>query len=73
MNMTTAPAPSTLAEFAEAVRSFPRVLAVGAGTKPRLSQVAGDFTAISTRALSGIAIGMLETRINFLRRVLRTG
>ncbi len=46
--------PSTPAELADAVRSAPRVLAVGAGTKPRLSQVADDVVRISMAKLSGI-------------------
>ena len=46
--------PSTSIELAEAVRSAPRVLAVGAGTKPRLSAVGPEFARISTRELSGI-------------------
>ena len=45
---------TTPAELAEAVRSAPRVLAVGAGTKPRLSAVASDVVRISTVKLSGI-------------------
>jgi glycolate oxidase FAD binding subunit len=45
-------APPTSAEFAAAVRATPRVLAVGAGTKPRLAQ--SDATPLSTRALRGI-------------------
>lgn len=44
--------PTTPAELADAIRSTPRVLAIGAGTKPRLSQ--SDATLVSTRALSGI-------------------
>ncbi|MEQ1861470.1 MAG: FAD-binding protein [Chthoniobacteraceae bacterium] len=44
--------PLTPAELADAVRATPRVLAIGAGTKPRLSRT--DATPISTRALSGI-------------------
>ena len=46
--------PSTLAELTEALRSAPRVLAVGARTKPRLSQVGDDVTLLSMRALTGI-------------------
>jgi glycolate oxidase FAD binding subunit len=46
--------PTTPAEFAEAVRSHPRVLAVGARTKPRLSQVPDGVTLVSTIALRGI-------------------
>ncbi len=44
--------PSTVAELADAVRSNPRVLAVGAGTKPRLSAVA--CPKLSTLKLNGI-------------------
>lgn len=51
--MTTL-SPATPAELAEAVRSTPRVLVVGAGTKPRLSAVSGDWTRISTAKLRGI-------------------
>ncbi len=46
--------PATLAELADAVRSAPRVLAIGARTKPRLSAVASDVTLISTLGLNGI-------------------
>jgi glycolate oxidase FAD binding subunit len=46
--------PTSPTELAEAVRSAPRVLACGAGTKPRLSQVAGDVVKISTAKLRGI-------------------
>ena len=46
--------PATLTELADAVRSAPRVLAVGARTKPRLSAVPPDVTLISTLGLSGI-------------------
>ncbi|MBI5688787.1 MAG: FAD-binding protein [Verrucomicrobia bacterium] len=45
--------PATLAELAEAVRSAPRVIAVGAGTKPRLAQIAGSCMRISTAKLTG--------------------
>jgi glycolate oxidase FAD binding subunit len=44
--------PKTPSELAEAIRSTPRVLAVGAGTKPRLSAV--DVPKLSTTRLSGI-------------------
>lgn len=47
--MTT---PATPEELAEAVRAMPRVLAVGAGTKPRLSAV--EAPKLSTARLSGI-------------------
>ncbi len=46
--------PSTVAEVADIIRSSKRVLAVGAQTKPRLSQVPDDVTLISMRNLSGI-------------------
>ncbi len=46
--------PSTPAELADAVRSAPLVIAVGAGTKPRLSRVADDVVKISTAKLRGI-------------------
>jgi glycolate oxidase FAD binding subunit len=46
--------PTTPAELADAVRSAPRVLAVGAGTKPRLSRLADDVVRISTAKLRGI-------------------
>lgn len=46
--------PSTVPELADAVRSAARVLAVGAGTKPRLSSVGDEYTRISTVRLSGI-------------------
>ena len=47
-------APHTSAELADAVRSAPRVIAVGAGTKPRLARVGPEFARISTARLSGI-------------------
>ncbi len=46
--------PSTIAELADAVRASPRVLAVGARTKPRLAEVAGGVALLSMRGLSGI-------------------
>jgi glycolate oxidase FAD binding subunit len=45
-------APATLDELRDAVLSAPRVLAVGAGTKPRLSSV--EAVKITTRNLRGI-------------------
>jgi glycolate oxidase FAD binding subunit len=45
-------APATPEELAEAVRDMPRALAVGAGTKPRLSTV--DVPKVSTARLTGI-------------------
>lgn len=44
--------PASLAELVEAVRSAPRVVVVGAGTKPGLTAVEG--VRISTAALTGI-------------------
>jgi glycolate oxidase FAD binding subunit len=52
--MTTPLTPETPAALAEAVLAHPRVLAVGARTKPRLSQVADEVALLSTRALRGI-------------------
>jgi glycolate oxidase FAD binding subunit len=52
--MSASLSPTTPAELAAAVRSQPRVLAVGARTKPRLSQVPDDVALISTRGLRGI-------------------
>lgn len=46
--------PTNVAELADAVRSGPRVIAVGAGTKPRLARVSEEFARISTARLSGI-------------------
>ena len=54
IHMSASLAPTTPAELAEAVRSQPRVLAVGARTKPRLSQVPDDVALLSTRGLRGI-------------------
>ena len=50
MNATLTPA--NTAELVDAVRATPRVIAVGAGTKPRLS--AGNAVKISTAKLSGM-------------------
>ena len=46
--------PANPKELCDAIRSHPRVLAVGAQTKPRLTGPHGDAALISTRALSGI-------------------
>lgn len=46
--------PSTLPELVDVVRSTPRLLAVGARTKPRLSQVGDDVALLSMHGLSGI-------------------
>ena len=49
--------PTTANELCDAIRAHPRVLAVGARTKPRLSAVSpgqGDVALISSRGLSGI-------------------
>ena len=44
--------PTSVAELAEAVRAHPAVLAVGAGTKPRLAETRDGCVGISTRKLS---------------------
>ncbi len=51
--MTALLSPTTVEELADAVRAHPRLLAVGAGTKPALSALDG-FTRLSTRRLNGI-------------------
>src|SRR3954467_2327788 len=45
--------PENLTELVDAVRSTPRLLALGAGTKPRLSAV--DAVKLSTAQLRGIS------------------
>jgi glycolate oxidase FAD binding subunit len=52
--MNTVATPTTVGELADAVRSAPRVLMVGAGTKARLSAVGADIVRISTAKLRGI-------------------
>ncbi|MSU22721.1 MAG: FAD-binding protein [Opitutus sp.] len=52
--MTAVLSPVTPAELADAVRSAPRVLAVGGGTKPRMSRAAADVVKISTVKLRGV-------------------
>ena len=55
MNAIDSPlTPLSVLELVEAVRSAPRVLAVGAGTKPRLSAVGDGVARISMAKLSGI-------------------
>ena len=46
--------PATATELCDSIRAHPRVLAIGARTKPRLSAVGGNVALISTRGLSGI-------------------
>jgi|LauGreDrversion4_2_1035121.scaffolds.fasta_scaffold21920_2 glycolate oxidase FAD binding subunit len=46
--------PASVEELAAAVRSAPRVIATGAGSKPRLSTVCADAVRVSTSRLSGI-------------------
>ena len=46
--------PASVPELVDAIRSARRVIAVGAGTKPRLAHVSDEFTRISTRMLRGI-------------------
>ena len=50
--MSAALTPASIAELVEAVRSTPQLIAVGAGTKPRLSAV--NITKLSTTALRGL-------------------
>lgn len=50
--MSATLAPASVSELVEVVRSCPRLLATGAGTKPRLSKV--DVTKVSTTKLRGI-------------------
>src|SRR4051812_28589543 len=45
--------PENLRDLVEAVRSTPHLLAIGAGTKPRLSEV--DTVKLSTARLRGIS------------------
>lgn len=55
--MTTSDAvlsPGSVTELVDAVRSAPRALAVGAGTKARLAAVGAEFTRISMTRLRGI-------------------
>ncbi len=52
--MNPALTPSTPDDLADAVRSAPRVIVVGAGTKPRLAAVGDGFVRVSTARLSGI-------------------
>jgi len=51
--MSAVLAPASFEELADAVRSTPRLLAVGAGTKPRLSCV--DVVRLSIASLRGIS------------------
>jgi len=53
--MSAVLAPASFEELAEAVRSTPRLLAVGAGTKPRLSVAGVDVVKLSTAGLRGIS------------------
>ena len=46
--------PGTVDELVEFVRATPRVVAVGAGTKPRLAAAPPDFAPVSLRNLSGV-------------------
>lgn len=52
--MSTLLTPTSVAEFAEAIRAHPAVLAIGAQTKPRLSAVNDAVVRLSTLKLSGI-------------------
>ncbi|MEO7413814.1 MAG: FAD-binding protein [Opitutaceae bacterium] len=46
--------PVTPEELVETIRAYPRVVPVGAGTKPRLADVGSEFARVSTLQLSGI-------------------
>ena len=52
--MSSALFPTSPTELGDAIRSAPRVIAVGAGTKPRMSAVSGDHVRVSTNQLRGI-------------------
>lgn len=52
--MTEILQPATIKALVDSVRSAPRVIAVGAGTKPRLSAVGDEFVRVSTAQLHGI-------------------
>jgi glycolate oxidase FAD binding subunit len=47
-------APTSIAELVEAVRSHERVVAIGARSKPRLSDVAPEYVRLTTTSLAGI-------------------
>src|SRR4051812_46848607 len=46
--------PATVPDLVDAVRSVPRLIATGAGTKPRLFHVPPEFSRLSTAKLCGI-------------------
>jgi glycolate oxidase FAD binding subunit len=52
--MSATISPATLAELTDLVRSTPRVIATGAGTKPRLTAVGEDYVRLSTTKLTGV-------------------
>lgn len=52
--MSSALFPTSPTELGDAIRSAPRVIAVGAGTKPRMSAVSVDYVRVSTDWLRGI-------------------
>ena len=52
--MSATLSPGSVEELAEAVRATPRLIAVGAGTKPRLSAAGDGCARLSTARLSGI-------------------
>jgi glycolate oxidase FAD binding subunit len=71
--------PETPAEFAELVRATPRMLPIGARTKPGLSSVPPDVALLSTERINGILeyepdeftfTAMAGTRIVDLARIL---
>lgn len=52
--MNSVYSPATPAEFVELVRAKPRILPVGARTKPGLSSASADVALISTKRIKGI-------------------
>ena len=78
--MSSALSPGSPAELAEVVRANVRVIAVGAGTKPRLAKVDEEFARISTTKLTGIIdyepseftfTALAGTRVREIDRALR--
>jgi glycolate oxidase FAD binding subunit len=53
-NSATTIAPASVAELVDVVRLTPRLIAVGGGTKPRLSAVSDEFVRVSMAGLRGI-------------------
>src|SRR5262245_32832506 len=53
-SITSNLSPVTVDELVAAVRSAPRVVITGGGTKPRLAKVGDEYARISTAGLRGI-------------------